>query len=312
MALSPGTMKTLRLLLLASLPVCLIHAQESALAPGRNSSFGTITAAAESDGRNLLVNSNFKEGTIGWELMNWGKDGRMRIDTNELHDGKPTLRVENAEPCHSFIRQVLQGKPHTRYRFSAYIKTKDVEVPNDAPKSGAILMVGRMAIYTPLLEGTKPWTKVSVEFATKDDPEIRLGPSLGTDPTFPTGTAWFSDVKLVELAAPLASASGNGEDFNKGYTRAGYPVNDLRAQLAGTSWKVVSGQPVRPGLVPLMSFNGKTVDPADYRYEANAHDSTVTIFFNHGDNQLLLLTDEGKRLRFNFGGRDYTYDLVSH
>ena len=89
-------MNTLRLLLLASFPVCLIHAQESALAPRRDSSFAA--KVVEADGRNLLVNSNFEEGTIGWELLNWGKDGRMQIDTNELRDGKPTLRVENAEP----------------------------------------------------------------------------------------------------------------------------------------------------------------------------------------------------------------------
>ncbi|MEP6671691.1 MAG: carbohydrate binding domain-containing protein [Chthoniobacter sp.] len=303
-------MNTLRLFLLASLPLCLIHAQETP--PGlRRDSFSAVRTA-EADARNLFVNPNFEEGTIGWELMNWGKSGRMEVDTNELRDGKPTLRVENLEPCHSFIRQVLKGKPNTRYQFSGYIKTKDVAVPNNAQKSGAILMVGRMAVYTPLIEGTQPWRKVSVEFTTKDDPEIRLGPSLGTDPTFPTGTAWFSDLRLVELPAPSASGSGNGEDFNKGFTRAGYPVNDLRAQLAGTSWKVTPGQPVRPGLVPLLTFNGKTVEPADYRYEANAHDSTVTIFFNHGDTQLMLLTDEGKRLRFTFGGRDYTYEIVAH
>jgi len=62
-------------------------------------------------------------------------------------------------------------------------------------------MVGRMAVYTPLLAGTTPWTAVSAEFATKDDPEIRLGPSLGTDATFPTGTAWFSGLRLIELGS---------------------------------------------------------------------------------------------------------------
>jgi hypothetical protein len=466
--LAPPTMKLLSVLALVLLPAAIIPAQFHSAAP-----------KYDSDSRNLFTNGDFEKGAAGWELLNWGKDGRMEMDPSEFHDGKPTLRVDNSQPSHSFIRQIVMGKPHTRYRLSGYIKTRDVESEPNGQKSGAVLMVGRMAVYTPLLAGTTPWTAVSVEFATKDDPEIRLGPSLGTDPTFPTGTAWFSGLRLIELGgvdeiipvperaktfldpvetllrgapgdalqklqdsstAPEAAVelnryfanyalnksivlhttveaaqaqpdvrngfrigaastplvldgvtlkrlswlyfqqshsaeansvkvgsditvtgwirrcevvmtpdgprlnfdlqhtriisasmplpapgglslneaakpatvpvSAGSADLIKSYTRAGYPVIDLRQELADTSWRATPGQAVRPGLVALLTFNGKDVDPAGYRYEANAHDSTVTIFFNHGDTQVMLLTDQGKCLRFTFGGRDYTYDLV--
>jgi hypothetical protein len=463
-----------RIFLLGSFVLSAIHAEDPAPVPVSSLS----CPACETDERNLFKNGNFEQGTAGWELLNWGKDGKMEIDTSELHDGKPTLRVTNSDSCHSFIRQIVKGKANTRYRLSGYIKTKDVASDYHGQKTGAILMVGRMTIYTPLLSGTKPWTAVSVDFNTADDPEIRVGPSLGTDFGYPTGTAWFSDLKLVEIgalsvvipvpdrakefldpvetllrsapadalnklkdfsqvpeaigelnhyfaayalnksivlhttveaadaypdvrnrfriraasvpleaeglrikrlswlyfqpadaaeansvklgaeitvkgwvrrceivlapeglrlnfdlqytriitaamplpdraenagpsSATLPGAAASGDEVIKGYTRAGYPVTDLREKLAGTKWQARPGEAVRPGLVPLLTFNGKSVEPADYRYEANAHDSSVTVYFNHGDTQLMLVTDEGKRLRFSFGGRDYSYDLVA-
>lgn len=152
----------------------------------------------ESNDGNLLRNANFEKGTAGWDLQNWGKDGRMAIDEQETHDGKRTLRVENLEACHSFIRQLLRGEPHTRYRLSCYLKTKSVQ-PANGGRSGAVLEVGRMGIYTPLMDGTQSWTKVTVDFTTGDDPEFRVGPSVGLDATFATGTAWFSELTLTKL-----------------------------------------------------------------------------------------------------------------
>lgn len=194
-------MKSLRILLLASFQVFIIHAQSSsgvpAPAPEKNPAFGAN--AAESQETNLLTNANFEDGTAAWQLLNWEKNGTMEIDTNELHDGKPTLRVDNFEDCHSFVRQIVMGKPNTRYRITGYIKTRDVQPAKEGQQSGAILMVGRMGIYTPVLQGTKSWTKVTADFNTEDDGEIRIGPSLGTDCTFSTGAAWFSDLRLIEL-----------------------------------------------------------------------------------------------------------------
>jgi hypothetical protein len=61
----------------------------------------------------------------------------------------------------------------------------------------------------------------------------------------------------------------------------------------------------------VLNFNENTVEPAGYRYEIDHHDSTVRIFFNHGDTQLMLLTNDGRRLRFTFESRDYVYELTA-
>jgi hypothetical protein len=175
---------------LASLLLCDAHAQVSQEA--------FSDEVTESRGPNLLRNAAFEEGTTGWDFYNWGKKSKMAIDPSERHEGKPALRVDNLEFCHSFVRQVLDGKAHTRYRLTGYIKTKDVALEKSR-KSGAVLMVGRLGVYTPLMEGTNPWKKVQVDFTTKDDAMIRVGPSLGTDGIFVRGTAWFCDLRLVEL-----------------------------------------------------------------------------------------------------------------
>jgi hypothetical protein len=122
----------------------------------------------------------------------------MEVDTNEFHDGNSTLRIENLDACHSFVRQIVRGKPNTCYRITGYIKTKDVEPAKEGQQSGAVLTVGRIGVYTQAMEGTKSWTKVTADFATEDDGEIRIGPSLGADDT--TGTAWFSELKLIGIS----------------------------------------------------------------------------------------------------------------
>jgi hypothetical protein len=188
-------MKAPLTLLFLSVLLCIVHAQTPQSPPPV-----AVPTGPRPDERNLFTNGDFSKGTAGWHLANWGKDSKMAIDPLELYDGRPTLRVYNLEPCHSFVRQFVQGKPFTRYRLTAYVKTLNVEREKPEDDTGAGLEVGRLGVYTaPILEKTNRWTKVSVEFATKDDGEIRVGPTLGTDPSFVTGTAWFADLELVEL-----------------------------------------------------------------------------------------------------------------
>ena len=88
-------------------------------------------------------------------------------------------------------------------------------------------------------------------------------------------------------------------------------IEDLKTQLAGTSWKATSTKPLRPGLAPILTFTDTTVAPAGYRYDVNAANS-LTIHFNHGDTQLMLLASDGHHLKLVFQGHNYTYQLVGH
>jgi len=44
---------------------------------------------------------------------------------------------------------------------------------------------------TPLLATNKLRTSVYIDFITFDEPNIRVGLSVGTDASFCSGTAWF-------------------------------------------------------------------------------------------------------------------------
>ncbi|MEP6673249.1 MAG: carbohydrate binding domain-containing protein [Chthoniobacter sp.] len=189
-------LKSLHLLLLAVLPAATIHAESPHAAP--TTAFPWTTKAEE---KNLLVNGNFEHGLDHWELIAFSKHGKMSIDTEELHDGKPTLRIDNVEGDHSFVRQILKGKSSkARYRLSGYIKTKDVE-PVKPGRDGAVLMLGMSLDMTSSIQKTTPWTKVTFDFtpSPKTPNEIRVGPSLGVYARPVTGTAWFADLTLTEL-----------------------------------------------------------------------------------------------------------------
>ena len=186
-------MKLLSILLLALLSARLVHAQSPAATPAPPFPWGN-----KSEERNLIMNGNFEHGLEHWELIAFAKKGKMEIDTQELHNGKPSLRVDNIEGDHSFVRQIVKGKPNTRYRFSGYIKTKDVEAVKGGI-DGAVLMVGMSLDMTHSIQKTTPWTKVSFDFTPKDPKEIRVGPSLGVYARPVTGTAWFSDLTLTEI-----------------------------------------------------------------------------------------------------------------
>lgn len=200
-------MKPLPTLLFLLLPAVLINAQtlteSDAPQPAHHRVPIQLAALAAKDAaaneRNLLANGDFKDGTQGWELIAFGKKGKMAIDTKELFEGKPTLRIENAEGDHSFVRQIVKGKPNTRYRLAGYIKTVNVEPVKGSGKEGAVVMIGMVPDTSEPLQKTTRWTRVSVDFTPKDPNEIRVGPSLGTYARPVTGTAWFYGITLTEL-----------------------------------------------------------------------------------------------------------------
>ena len=150
------------------------------------------------DGRQLITNANFEKGTYGWELINFGKGGTMELDPAELHDGKPTLRVE-ANDAMTFARQVVTVKAHTTYRLSGFIKVKDVHENGGAGDAGADLIVGSTLIKTQAIHGTADWQEVSVEFNTEDKTAVRVGPAVGFYARKVSGTGWFSGMTLTEV-----------------------------------------------------------------------------------------------------------------
>ncbi len=174
-------------------------------------------AKVESGERNLFKNPNFENETNGWELVNFGKKkmGTMAVDRKELHNGKPSLRIDNPEGGDlTFVKQVVAGKPNTHYRLSGYIMTKDVEPEKAGKDWGACLMVGFTAeVYvgqtkskarggkSVSIQKTKHWAKITVDFTSGAKTELPVGAAVGYYNEQVTGTAWFSELSLIEVGA---------------------------------------------------------------------------------------------------------------
>jgi len=132
--------------------------------------------------------------------------------------------------------------------------------------------------------------------------------SFGDSPNPAPKAAPILVAALDANAIPPIKTSAPNEN---GRDRHDVSITDLNTQLAGTSWKIDPDSDVRPGLYPALAFKKYNVEPAGYRYQIDAHDFTVRIYFNHGDTQLMMLTDNGRRLGFTFHGKDYCYVLAS-
>jgi len=175
---------------------------------------------------NLLTNGDFKKGTEGWDLHAWAGQGQAAVaqpgqaladqlkptgapgqpapDPAETHDGKPSIRLENISYDDAALWQKVKVKPATRYRLSGWVKTKSVEwkeknMKDFNQKRGACLCIQGGFEKTDAIGRTKGWTHLDYEFSSGTRSEVTVGARLGFYSSPVKGTAWFSDVSLVEL-----------------------------------------------------------------------------------------------------------------
>lgn len=158
-------------------------------------------ALKDQDSRNLLTNGSFEKGTEAWSFHSHRSSGEVTEDTEVKHGGKPTIRINNPQSDDSLLTQKVTVKPFTRYRLTGWIKTKDVGSMDRNSKDGASLAIRGGFLKTQSISKTSGWKRVTLEFSTKTDTEIEVGPRLGHHGAVVSGTAWFADLSLVELGA---------------------------------------------------------------------------------------------------------------
>jgi len=175
---------------------------------------------------NLLVNGDFKKGTEGWDLHAWAGQGQTAVaqpgqalvdqlkptgapgqpapDPAETHDGKPSIRLENISYDDAALWQKVKVKPATRYRLSGWVKTKNVEWKEKNAKEfnqkrGASLCIQGGFEKSESIGHAKGWTHLTYDFASGTRSELVIGARLGFYSSPVKGTAWFSDISLVEV-----------------------------------------------------------------------------------------------------------------
>jgi hypothetical protein len=170
----------------------------------RNGGFETTTM------RNLFANYNFQDGP--------GK--ATFADTAVAREGRTSLRIQ-PDPA-SPLRRISQGatvRPHTAYRLSAWVKTRD------ARGLGAFNLMamgqpsGRVLSYfdPSVLAATQDWKRVDVVFNSLDNTGVNAYVGLwGEAP----GTVWVDDFRLEEIGpinvlrrpgCPVRVASADGK-----------------------------------------------------------------------------------------------------
>ena len=125
----------------------------------------------------------------------------------EIWVGKPEFTVEKGRAGGAVAVSGKQGVdgawqtnlpvlPHSTYRLSGWIKTRDVSPKNGR---GALLNLHNLqGVATKAISGTSDWTKVETVFETGPHDSIQLNCLLGGWGTV-TGKAWFDDISLKLL-----------------------------------------------------------------------------------------------------------------
>ncbi|MGD0090326.1 MAG: hypothetical protein ABSE73_10440 [Planctomycetota bacterium] len=167
----------------------------------------TAEEPSQAQGPNLAANGGFEAGIAGAALpADWsGNPAVYTRDDSIARTGQCSLRYINGNPArYELCGQKVPVQPGRKYRFSAWVKTKDIA----GKESGATLCLewqdktGKWmgGVYPDGVKGSCDWTKVE-GFARV--PAEAGGCSLtcyvrrGM-----TGTAWFDDVELVRAADP--------------------------------------------------------------------------------------------------------------
>jgi len=97
-------------------------------------------------------------------------------------------------------------KARTKYRASAWIKTKDLK-----GATGALLNLNGHPAKSKAVTGTKDWTKVTMDFDSEGRTSVEMNCLYGGWGQS-VGTAWWDDVTVVELGK-ISSASGQVEQL---------------------------------------------------------------------------------------------------
>ncbi|MEN3941090.1 carbohydrate binding domain-containing protein [Prosthecobacter sp. SYSU 5D2] len=161
--------------------------------------FGALSFPAYGQGAgrpNLLSNSDFKEGLNGWNTSSDKNIGKAELDHEVKRGDTPSVRITNPSAGDTFCKQTVKVKPGMRYRLTGYIKSKDVEVKG---AQAANLSLAGGYERSKSLKGSESWQKVEFEFDSKAVDTLTVGCRLGGWYSPASGTAWFDDLKLIEV-----------------------------------------------------------------------------------------------------------------
>ena len=166
---------------------------------------------------NLIQNPSMEEVGDGqpahWRSAVFNGTAKYTLDSTVAHTGTHSLKIASDTGADVGWAQDLRLKRNTRYRISAWIKTKGL-APGDA--KGALFNLHQLQQMTlpQAIKGDTDWTQVSSEFASAGNTSLQLNMLFGGWGRA-KGEAWWDDVELIELGPggpiDLATAPSSGQ-----------------------------------------------------------------------------------------------------
>lgn len=154
---------------------------------------------------NLVENGGFdalgNEDPRGWRRSTWGGEPVFSVDPIGGRGGGPCVKIESRGGADASWSYPLEVTPHTRYRLSVWIRTRKLD-PGSGLGAGANLHELQMDGKTAALSGDRDWTRVSSEFDSGAHRSLLLNVLFGGW-GHSTGEAWYDDVEVIDLSAPL-------------------------------------------------------------------------------------------------------------
>jgi tetratricopeptide (TPR) repeat protein len=153
--------------------------------------------------------SNIAKGGFTWYFSPFVNGVQVTLDEKEKHSGNRSLRLTfNGLHNVNFndVCQYVAVQPSTSYRFSAWVKTRDVST--DQGVRFGLDSFGHSAnsvAWTDDIKGTQPWTQVEFPWTSANDVrELQICvarlPSAKFDSKI-RGSAWVDDVALIPQPA---------------------------------------------------------------------------------------------------------------
>jgi hypothetical protein len=150
----------------------------------------------------LLKNRGFEVGLEGWRTWSDNDRSQFEVDTDVAREGWKSLRLTAADSAEAVCYQEVMLKPEHWYRFSGWVRTRGLKSPG-ARLSGTYFIShggGNTAIASGRnYAGDTEWTEVLIPFRAPASGMVRIHGILAAFGKG-TGTAWFDDLKLVEVS----------------------------------------------------------------------------------------------------------------
>lgn len=89
-------------------------------------------------------------------------------------------------------------EPHTAYRVTCMVKTKNVIPETENSGSGAIICITDTTEQSSAITGTEDWQMIELKFNSKERESVDIGFRLGGNAGDCIGEVWFSDFKIEE------------------------------------------------------------------------------------------------------------------